>query len=128
MSAQRILVGIDGSDQSKQALAWALDHASPGDTVTLVTAATEGLGAEGASAVIDGVMPAAPPAGVTLDRAMPATDPVEALLLLAEDSDLLVVGRHGTSGLIHSAMGSVGDACSRLAPVPVVIVPPRRTA
>ena len=47
----------------------------------------------------------------------------EALLDAARGAEMLVLGRHSTSGLIHSALGSVGDTCARLADCPVVIVP-----
>lgn len=48
----------------------------------------------------------------------------DVLLNNAKDSALLVLGREGTSGVIHNALGSVGDSCARLASCPVVIVPP----
>jgi nucleotide-binding universal stress UspA family protein len=53
-------------------------------------------------------------------------EPVDQLLDQSAGADLLVVGRHGTSGLVHSALGGVGDACARLATCPVVIVPSER--
>ena len=33
---EHVLVGVDGSPSSRRALLWALDHARPGDTITLV--------------------------------------------------------------------------------------------
>jgi nucleotide-binding universal stress UspA family protein len=50
-------------------------------------------------------------------------EPVDQLLDQSAAAELLVVGRHGTSGLVHSALGGVGDTCARLATCPVVIVP-----
>lgn len=41
----------------------------------------------------------------------------------ADTADLLVVGGHGQSRLRHSVLGSVSEACVRLATCPVMIIP-----
>jgi nucleotide-binding universal stress UspA family protein len=42
-------------------------------------------------------------------------------------ADLIVMGTHGRTGLSHLVMGSVADRVVRTAPCPVLTVPPRRT-
>lgn len=124
----KITVGFDGSAASREALRWAIDHARQ------VRCRIEVVGAFVAA---DGEIRTAAQArtDAMLDQALAdhaehiarqslEGDPVEVLLRCSESSDLLVVGRHGTSQLIHSSMGSVGDACARLSHCPVVIVPP----
>jgi hypothetical protein len=36
---------------------------------------------------------------------------------------LLVVGSHGTTSLRHAMLGSVSEACARMANCPVVVLP-----
>ena len=38
--------------------------------------------------------------------------------------DLVVLGTHGRTGLMHLLMGSVAEKLVRLSPVPVLTVPP----
>lgn len=121
-----IAVGVDGSDSSKAAVAWAIENCSENATIKLVSAITEKITEEIAHQNFDAVLPTDLPAGVQIERLTVNAEPVDALLTAAEGADLLVLGRHGTSGLIHSAIGSVGDAMARLAPCPVVIVPKPR--
>ena len=127
-----ITVGFDGSEPSLAASQWALAAArAESATIHVVTAymlkdgESIDLSRMRAEAIVNlAAKVDADDAGVVL-RAIPG-EPTEVLLVCAEDSRLLVVGRHGTSGIIHSALGSVGDACARLAGCPVVIVPPVR--
>jgi len=55
-------------------------------------------------------------------------EPIDVLTRLSAHSSLLVLGSHGISGLRHSGLGSVADACARLASCPVVVVPPAAAA
>jgi len=50
-------------------------------------------------------------------------DPVEALLRTSSRADLLVVGSHSTSAVLHVMLGSVSEACARMAECPVVVLP-----
>jgi len=130
-----IAVGIDGSEASLAALEWALDHAEDARAIRLVAAylpqagEPDHLARARADDLLDLTLAATSKrrdlGGVTFARMVQEGDPVEALLINAENSRLLVLGRHGTSGMIHNALGSVGDACARMAMCPVVIVPPR---
>src|SRR5690349_7820527 len=118
MSVQRFLVGIDGSEESDRALAFAVNlarlaaadlylvHARslPGADPALAMSATldalEERARESASAVLDRKLEA----NHVIARSGPA---VEVLLLVAGElhADLLVVG---TSGEGHSARGVLG--------------------
>lgn len=123
-----ITVGFDGSEPSLAALRWAIDG-SGSATIHVVTA-YQPKGAESidvarmrAEAVVNGAGRVDANGTDVVLRAIPG-ESTEVLLACSENSRLLVVGRHGTSGIIHSALGSVGDACARMATCPVVIVPP----
>jgi nucleotide-binding universal stress UspA family protein len=49
--------------------------------------------------------------------------PFQAILDTAKDkdADLIVMGTHGRTGLIHALMGSVAEKVVRLAPCPVLV-------
>lgn len=119
-----VVVGIDGSASGTAAAAWAHDlAASTGASLRLVAVHDPTV-----TSVehVEGVLRAAHPShgGVAVEIVVAEGQPVDALLIQSEDAELLVVGRHGTTGLIHSARGGVGERCARLARCPVVIVPP----
>ncbi len=124
----KITVGFDGSAASREALRWAVGHAREDlSRIEVVGASVVAAGEdrttarERTEAMLDSALAEH---AEHIDRHAIEGDPVEVLLRCSESSDLLVVGRHGTAQLIHSSMGSVGDACARLARCPVVIVPP----
>jgi len=139
MSTSVIVVGIDGSDGSRRALRWAMTEASVRKgTVEVVTAwpsrdlvaKAEFLDAGEAQRtaaalqqrVIDEELEhfANPP---ILSYQVVHGDPVEALLLASANADLLVVGSHNTSSIAHVMLGSVSEACARMAECPVVVLP-----
>ncbi|MET0928643.1 MAG: universal stress protein [Aeromicrobium sp.] len=57
------------------------------------------------------------------ESSVAAGEPAARLIDAARGATMLVVGRHGTEGMMHSASASVGDTCGRLADCPVVVVP-----
>jgi len=126
-----ITVGFDGSEASLAALRWAVEQAQEQKaTVQVVTAYTPrgGESLDVARMKAEAIVNRAIHIGADspeIVRLAIHGEPTEVLLACSEGSRLVVVGRHGTSGIIHSALGSVGDACARLATCPVVIVPPR---
>lgn len=127
-----ITVGFDGSAASRQALSWAVDCAGDSSSPIHVVGAfsaeadeSEETARSRTEAMLDDAL-AELENPDRIDRVAHHGDPVEVLLRCSSSTDLLVMGRHGTSQLIHSSMGSVGDACARLAECPVVIVPPPR--
>jgi len=128
-----VTVGIDGSAAGLAALDWALANADPRQTVRIVVAycprddEAEAHARSRAEDYADAALlvarhrcdPRGPELVVRVERG-PAFD---VLLNNAEDASVLVLGRHGTGSLIHSALSSVGDSCARLAGCPVVVVP-----
>jgi nucleotide-binding universal stress UspA family protein len=139
----RIVVGVDGSDDSLRALRWALNEARRrGGTVQAVTAYTwfgteaavlAGLGPEGEreraetllAASVEEVLREFP--GMSVAAEVVEGEPGAKLTEAARDADVLVVGSHGHGRLHHAVLGSVSEACIRLASCPVVVIPLPRT-
>lgn len=144
----KFVVGVDGSEGSAAALAWAVRAAATcGAEVEAVYAW------ELSYAWIDGYFPdlerwlgeAERAAGAALDAAVdgcltPEFDQVKVtrhvrqgqaatvLLREAEGADLLVVGSRGRGELAALVLGSVSHQCAQHAEVPIVLVPrPRGT-
>ena len=139
---EKIVVGIDGSAASKDALRWAVEDArargaevvalhayevpaAAPDAVPVPPVDLPALIAEVhddaqqfVSKVVDEVVGNA----VTVDVAPIAVDdePAKALLDASRDADLLVVGSHG-HGLSGLFLGSVSLECAQHAACPVVI-------
>lgn len=135
-SDQRILVGVDGSDASKEALrlgarlAGALGApleamACAGDPTVLdsdllvdeeaLRASYGRMLAETVAAVFGDDVPVNLTTSVTHGR------PAGRLITESETAQLLVVGRRGRSGLF-STLGSVSHACVAYAHCPVLVV------
>jgi universal stress protein A len=66
-------------------------------------------------------------ADVKLTHELLSGDPTAKLVeeLKAGGYDLVVLGTHGRTGLMHLLMGSVAEKLVRLSPVPVLTVPPK---
>jgi nucleotide-binding universal stress UspA family protein len=140
---EKIVVGVDGSDASKDALRWAVEDArargaevvalhayevpvpapdaAPAPPVDLpaLVAEAHANAQQLAAAVVDEVAGNA----VSVDIAPIAVEdaPAKALLDASRDADLLVVGSHG-HGLSGLFLGSVSLECAQHAACPVVIV------
>jgi nucleotide-binding universal stress UspA family protein len=133
---QRIVVGIDGSEQSKAALRWAIGQARlTGASVDAVTAwrfpASYGpsvvaadLDVEGeatkmlAETVADVVGGASE---VQVRQLAGEGPPAEVLLNTAKGADMLVVGSRGRGGFASAVLGSVSLACVLHATCPVLV-------
>lgn len=134
---KRIVVGVDGSPSSRQALEWAIRQAGlTGAVVDAVMAwqypANYGWVMDERQADLGGM------AAQTLDKAVAQARPVQpevevrtrvleqnparALLDTAEGADLLVVGSRGHGGFVGVLLGSVSQHCVHHAPCPVVVV------
>ncbi|MGH9252207.1 MAG: universal stress protein [Acidimicrobiales bacterium] len=141
---ERIVVGVDDSEQAAAALRWALaEGVLRQATVEVVHAWSPPMSALpfGATLLIpvdEGEIDAAARASVdeVVDAALAEMDerPPEVLRTIlpggaamtlvevAEAADLLVVGSHGRTGLSRLVLGSVAMACVQHAPCPVVVV------
>ena len=139
----KIVVGVDGSEPSIEALEWAAHQAElTGTTLDVVTA-----WAYGEEPTPFGIVPAVLPEGDPLAEARSKLDELvgavrrrhnliavravvvrgHAASVLLEDSqnaDLLVVGNRGRGALVEMLLGSVSEHCVRHAVCPVVIVRP----
>jgi len=136
-SDQRILVGVDGSASSHEALrlgarlAQALDApleavSCAGDPTLLdadllvdeeaLRVNHERALAETVAAVFGDDVPAGLTTTVTLGR------PAGRLITESRHAQLLVLGRRGRSGLFGTSLGSVSHACVSYAHCPVLVV------
>jgi nucleotide-binding universal stress UspA family protein len=134
----RIVVGVDGSAGARAALRWAVREAHfRGGAVHVVNAwrsefrelrhadtalrltrfAEEMLEREVES------LPLYQLAGVPVAREAFEGKPADVLVRAARDADLLVLGSHGHSRLLHQVLGSVTEDCIRKADCPVVVLP-----
>ncbi|WP_031078596.1 universal stress protein [Streptomyces sp. NRRL WC-3742] len=142
MSANpRIVVGVDGSPASEQALKWALDYArAVGGTIHAVAAweypAFYGWGGQGVptaetfnpeeiagqtlAQAIEKVAGTEP--GVTITRDVVPGGAPQALLSAAKGAALLVVGSRGLGGFSGVLLGSVSRHVTEHAPCPVTVV------
>lgn len=133
---RRILVGVDGSPNSKKAADWAVSFAHAGDTVILLAAwspvvvpaemaMTYTFDDTGIKKVLEDehkrVSQSASNRGVAIATHFENNDPRNALLSTA--SDLVVLGARGHGGVMGLLLGSVADYVARHSKVPVVIVP-----
>ena len=149
-----IVVGVDGSPGSLEALRWAATEARLREAslrlvhawmVPLLEAMPEPwvLGAPaaspseeevythlqaGAGAVLDAALAAAreQEPGLPVEGSLVEARPARALIDAAREADLLVVGSRGRGGFAGLLLGSASAQCVHHAPCPVVVVPARR--
>ena len=139
---EKIVVGVDGSDASKDALRWAVEDArargaevvalhayevpvpapdaAPAPPVNLpaLVGEAQAEAQQFVAEIVDEVVGNS----VTVDVAPIAVEdaPVKALLDASRDADLLVIGSHG-HGLSGLFLGSVSLECAQHAACPVLI-------
>jgi nucleotide-binding universal stress UspA family protein len=137
----RIVVGVDGSESSQKALAWAVRQARlTGGSIDAVIAwhypAMGGYGLaaspevyetdyrELAAKILNDTVSATPGTDgeVTIRQLVRHDSPAPALLEAASGADLLVVGSRGHGGFAGLLLGSVSQQCAHHAPCPIVIV------
>jgi len=138
---ERVVVGVDGSQNADGALGWALDAGRARQAVveavhawqpavvggmpfTLPATATEGLTAA-AAALLDDAVGRQDTSGLPAPvvRTLICGSPTSALLQAARDADLVVVGARGVGGLRGLVLGSVSHQVVHHATCPVVVVP-----
>ncbi len=128
-----VVVGYDGSEASRRAIARATAAAEPGGTVVRVTASPpsreleERIGARRAPAVddlLDEAVELCRGRDVQVATRVAHAEPVDALVEVACDSDagLIVVGARGESFVARALRGSVGEGLVGRAPCDVLVV------
>lgn len=137
---ESILVGIDGSENSDEALVWALSYAAAGDTVTAVgvwgiPAVTgfeqvvlepEAIESGTRAMVDDSVARVCARVGADPDRVsieIRQGDSRSVLRSMSEHSDVLVLGARGAAGVAHWLFGSVTTSLVHRPVCPTVVVP-----
>jgi nucleotide-binding universal stress UspA family protein len=143
---RRIVVGVDGSENAKTALRWAIVQArltdaaveaitawedpamsgfsygwSPmlfdGDSIATLTEKTLNETVAEVTGRDDGGQP------VAIDTRVVQGHPAQVLLNAATGADLLVLGSRGHSTFAGILLGSVSQHCVQHAPCPIAIVP-----
>lgn len=137
---ERIMIGVDGSEDSRAALDWAAGLARQLDAEIV---AVHAVGLLEHLAPPDGPTPGAPhrdqvqhvfeerwcapldAAGVRSRRLTADGPPAMVLLRVAadEDVDLIVVGSRGVGGFPELQLGSTSAQLVQHAPVPVTVIP-----
>jgi nucleotide-binding universal stress UspA family protein len=133
----RIVVGVDGSESSRQALVWAVGQARLTGAVVEAVIACEYLNVYGYPLPVRGVdifelatkavKDAIAELSADTDRAavryrVVEGNPVRVLLDASTEADLLVVGNRGHGGFVEALLGSTGQHCVQHATCPVVVV------
>jgi nucleotide-binding universal stress UspA family protein len=134
----RVVVGVDGSARSMDAVVWAAGAARrSGAVLRLVTAwlppmpaapvLTDDRSAYRQRAIdrLDAAVAVASETAPGIETETEAVQqaPAQALLDASRDAALLVVGRRGLGGLRGLLLGSVSQRCAEHATCPVVIIP-----
>lgn len=146
-----VVVGVDGSPESRTALAWATDEARlRGATLRVVyvyeyTPAWQMYGygfttplvpersveveraeaAQRAQELVESSLEHVDTSGLTVEAiAHEERRPAKGLCEVAHDAELLVVGSRGRGGFSGLLLGSVSQQCVQHAERPVVVVPP----
>jgi nucleotide-binding universal stress UspA family protein len=132
-----IVVGVDGSEQSRRALVWAFANAGPmrASVQAVMVVDTSGMDEvvratrlEQTERVLAALVEAAKseypqPPQVTWE--VVEGDPVAAMLEATRRADLMVFGAHHMTSISNPALGTVSLACSRYGACPVLVVPER---
>lgn len=141
MGKQRILVGIDGSTESREALIWAAQEARFRDATLEVVHAWDapwnywsGVAAKPMDVDVEAVqrelvaeeLKAADLDGVDLETTITNDIPARAIIDKSDSADLVVVGSRGRGGFTGLLLGSVSEQVVRHSKCPVVVIPCRK--
>lgn len=141
-ASERIVVGVDGSEHSLDALRWAITHAAPDAEISAITAWQTPIDGPifygvnrfdiralkaGAQATVNetadkvcaemGVDPG------RVIRQIAEGDPRWVLLSRSDVSDLVVLGQRGRTGLPHLFLGSTTTALIHRPHCPIAVIP-----
>ena len=138
----RIVVGVDGTDESRRALAWAVDDARrrgdakveavhAWDTPLLVGSPAGGVASlppdgpydHAGRALLEAALEGIDASGVTVERVVLEGPAGPNLCQRAQGAALLVVGSSGHNALVDALLGSVTHYCVHHARCPVVVIP-----
>jgi len=139
-TAERVVVGVDGSPESGAALRWAIAEAAARRAVLTVVHAWQApyLGGapygvpidptpyeESARALLEASIAEVDVSGLAAppERVLVCGGATPAILESAELATLVVVGDRGSGGFAGMLLGSVGHSVARHAACPVVLVP-----
>jgi nucleotide-binding universal stress UspA family protein len=144
LAGGRIVVGVDDSAQAFAALQWALAEAALrqasvevvhtwtppmsalpfGGTlsVPLDEVAVDATARQHVEEMVGVALGASPDPAVPVQVTILPGTPALALVEVAADADLLVVGSHGRTGLSRLVLGSVAMAVVQHSPCPTVVV------
>lgn len=136
-----IVVGVDGSESSREALVWAANQARlTGSRLRVVLSwelpslaylsmLPEGVNfAKDATQALDQELAdvLGPSADVVIEKVVTEGHPAPVLLDQSKDADLLVVGSRGRGQFAGMLLGSTSEHCVTHATCPVVVVRPQR--
>lgn len=129
-----VVVGVDGSQSSKDALRWAADYAamSGAEVRAVISYKTELLIAgspnveiaaqarETVDQAVSEVFGANPAVPVTVE--VIGGHPAQGLVEASSSADLLIVGSRGHGAFVGMVLGSVSTHCVRHAKCPVLVI------
>jgi nucleotide-binding universal stress UspA family protein len=135
----RIVVGVDGSDCSRQALEWALRQAAISGTqveaivawewrpqygygMTLIGAPEDTQQQWAENLLAQEIAKLAPEAAARVSTHARQGNAAAVLAAASADADMIVVGNHGAGTAAGRLLGSVSQKVARHAKVPVVVV------
>ena len=139
-----ILVAVDGSEPSEEAVKYACDHFSD-VTLTLLYVIDPMVDysrhraypgytqddeftneREKGEAVLDSLLEDVPD-DVSVDTALEAGDPARTIVQYADEHEVegIVLGSHSRTGIARYLLGSVAETVVRRSPVPVTVVRPQ---
>jgi nucleotide-binding universal stress UspA family protein len=136
-----IVVGVDGTEGGRRALAWAIRYAAATGADLLVASVYFDPGHRAGrtppsraqwdrqdafhhlQADLETVLAEVPDRPPIKTAVLPGDVIAHTLADLAEDADLLVVGSHGHSAASSRLLGTVSSGCVSSAVCPVVVIP-----
>ena len=120
-----IVVGVDGSEESKAALRWALEEAKLRQaSLQVIHAEHHYAGEEERARWLDGIVRevGGESPGVEVAQSIVDGGAAHVLVEAAKEADMLVVGSRGHGGFSGLLLGSVSQQCANHASCPVAIV------